>query len=212
MTDRAYQLIEEEIVTLRLPPGAVVSETILSARLGIGRTPVREALQRLSRELLVHILPRRGIVVSDIDVVKQLRLLETRRALERLLARAAARHATPDERAAFTSIAEGMERAARALDDLEFLRRDREFNLLLLRAGRNEFTASAIGLMNGLSRRFWVTYQKEMADLPLTARLHATIALAVAAGEADAAAHATDALVDYVESVARKVLSRTAAP
>ena len=91
LTDRAYRLLEEEIVTLALAPGAVVSEAILSNRLGVGRTPIREALQRLAREHLVQILPRRGVIVSEIDVVKQLRLIETRRELERLLARSAAR-------------------------------------------------------------------------------------------------------------------------
>src|SRR5271168_3823387 len=85
LTDKAYRALEEEIVTLRIPPGTVVSEAILSRRLGVGRTPVREALQRLAREWLVIIMPRRGIVVSEIDPVRQLRLLEVRREIERLL-------------------------------------------------------------------------------------------------------------------------------
>jgi len=90
----------------------VVSEAILSRRLGVGRTPVREALQRLAREWLVVILPRRGIVVSDIDPVRQLRLLEARREIERFLARCAARRATPAQRALFQDIAAGMDQAA----------------------------------------------------------------------------------------------------
>ena len=79
------------IVTLRIAPGAAVSEQELAGNLGIGRTPIREALQRLAREGLVAILPRRGILVSGIDVKRQLRLLEVRRELERLIARSAAR-------------------------------------------------------------------------------------------------------------------------
>ena len=74
---------------LELTPGSAVSEAMLSARLGIGRTPIREALQRLARERLVRILPRRGVIVSEIDVKSQLRLLEVRREIERLMARAA---------------------------------------------------------------------------------------------------------------------------
>src|ERR1700716_3347794 len=91
LTEKAYRALEEDIVTLRIPPGSVVSEAMLSRRLGVGRTPVREALQRLAREWLVVIMPRRGIVVSDIDPVRQLRLLEARRETERLLARCAAK-------------------------------------------------------------------------------------------------------------------------
>ena len=206
LTDHAYRLIEEEIVTLVLTPGSVVSEATLSARLGIGRTPIREALQRLAREHLVSILPRRGIVVSGIDVVKQLRLLETRRELERLLVRSAARRASRAEREAFAALAAGMNAAAAQDDDLGFMRHDRSFNLLVLAAGGNEFAASAMGLMNGLSRRFWFAHHEAMADLPLTARLHAAIAQAIADGACDAAAAASDALVDYIESVARRVM------
>lgn len=206
LTDHAYRLIEEEIVTLALAPGAVVSEATLSVRLGIGRTPIREALQRLAREHLVSILPRRGIVVSGIDVVKQLRLLETRRELERLLVRSAARRASRAEREAFSALAAGMNAAAAAADDLGFMRHDRSFNLLLLEAGGNEFAASAMGLMNGLSRRFWFAHHQAMADLPLTARLHAAIAQSIADGASDAAAAASDALVDYIESVARRAI------
>ena len=64
LTDRAYRLVEELIVTLALPPETILSEQSLAPRLGIGRTPIREALQRLARDGLVVILPRRGILVS----------------------------------------------------------------------------------------------------------------------------------------------------
>src|SRR5688572_10962031 len=100
LTDLAYLHLEEMIVTLKLAPGQVVSEGELSVATGIGRTPIREALQRLARERLVSILPRRGIIVSAIDVKSQLRLLEVRRELERFIARAAARRATEAERQA----------------------------------------------------------------------------------------------------------------
>src|ERR1700749_2398524 len=105
LTEKAYRALEEEIVTLRIPPGSVVSEAILSRRLGVGRTPIREALQRLAREWLGVILPRRGIVVSEIDPVRQLRLLEARREIERFLVRSAAKRATPLQRLQFAAIA-----------------------------------------------------------------------------------------------------------
>jgi len=79
LTDEAYAQLEELIVTLQLRPGVAVSEASLSERLGIGRTPIREALQRLAREHLVAVLPQRGNLISEIDIKKQLRLLETRR-------------------------------------------------------------------------------------------------------------------------------------
>jgi DNA-binding GntR family transcriptional regulator len=206
LTDKAYRALEEEIVTLRIAPGTVVSEAILSRRLGVGRTPVREALQRLAREWLVVIMPRRGIVVSDIDPVKQLRLLEVRQEVERFLARSAARRATFGQRPRFRAIADGMDAAAADNDDIAFMRLDREFNLLVLDAAGNEFGAAAMSLMNGLSRRFWYMHYRQAADLPLAARLHAAIARAIAAGRQDAAGQASDALVEYIQAFARATI------
>src|ERR1700753_2773977 len=68
LTDRAYRMVEELIVTLALPPETILSEQSLAARLKIGRTPIREALQRLARGGLVGLLPRRGILVSQIKL------------------------------------------------------------------------------------------------------------------------------------------------
>ncbi len=207
LTDRAYRAIEEQIVTLQLPPGAVISEAVLSERLKIGRTPIREAIQRLARERLMVIMPRRGIMVSEVNIQTQLRLLEVRRELERLIARIAARRATEAERAEFTAIAAGMEKAGRKNDETGFMRLDREFNLLGLQAARNEFAAGAMVLMQGLSRRFWYIHYKEAADLPLAARLHADIARAIAAADRDGAATASDRLMDYIEAFTRATLS-----
>jgi DNA-binding GntR family transcriptional regulator len=207
LTERAYRRLEEEIVTLRIAPGSIVSEAMLGKRFDIGRTPIREALHRLARERLVVIMPRRGIMVSAVNVLAQLRLLEMRRELERLLARSAARRATPEHRRRFDAIARGMTEAAAKNDDLAFMRQDRSFNALLLEAARNEFATAAMGLINGLSRRFWYIHYKQAADMPLAARLHAEVATAIAAGEEKAAADASDRLVDYIESFARSTVT-----
>jgi DNA-binding GntR family transcriptional regulator len=207
LTEKAYRQIEELIVTLQIAPGAVVSEASLSERLAIGRTPIREALQRLARERLVVVLPRRGIMVSEINVRTQLRLLEVRRELERLIARSAARRASDAQRRQLREVAASMAQAARGNDDITFMRSDRELNLLALEAARNEFATGAMALMHGLSRRFWYIHYKEVADLPLSARLHAELALAIAGGDADQAAAASDRLLDYIEAFTRATVS-----
>ena len=203
LTDRAYETLEELIVTLRLAPGEVISETALSDRLDIGRTPVREALQRLAREGLVKILPRKGILVTEINPRSQLLLLEVRRELERLLARTGAVRATRDERVKFREIAEGMRRAERENDELGFMRLDDALNKLTATAAHNEYANRAIGLTHGLSRRFWYMHYKQAADLSLAARLHADLADAIAAADPEAAATACDRLIDYVETFTR---------
>ena len=208
MTDRAYKLIEELIVTLQLPPGTVLSEQLLSQRLEIGRTPIREALQRLAREGLVTILPRRGVLVSEINLRTQLRLLEVRREMERLMARAACERASADECREFGELAAGMREAARTADDISFMRLDGRFNQLVSQSSRNEFAARSMGLMHGLSRRFWYQHYKEVADLPRAATLHAEVAEAIARRDAAVAGSASDRLIDYIEDFARKTLDK----
>lgn len=207
LTDQAYRLLEEQIVTLRLKPGDVLSEQMLSASFGIGRTPIREALQRLAQEGLVIILPRRGILVSDLNPRHQLLVLEVRRELERLLSRAGADRATGEQREQLKDIARGMDRASKAKDDIAFMRLDRELNRLLVEAAHNTYAARSMKLLQGLSRRFWYMHYRQAADLPLCARLHANQARAIAKGNADAAARASDKLIDYVESFTRGTVS-----
>ncbi len=206
LADQAHSELEEEIATLRIPPGAILSEAQLSERFGVGRTPVREALQRLAREGLVVIMPRRGVVVSEIDVAAQLRLLEVRRELERLMVRGAARRASKPQRKRFRQIASGMDQAARRADDLTFMRLDREFNLLLLEAAGNEFGTATLGMLSGLSRRFWYAYYKQAADLPRTARLHAAVARAIVSENEERAAAASDELIDYLREFTRRMI------
>lgn len=203
LTDRAYKQIEEMIVMLRLAPGEILSETSLAERLDIGRTPIREALQRLANESLVVILPRKGILVADTDPRKQLLLLEVRRELERLMCRSGARRRSEAQRQALHEIAEGMEKAAADRDETAFMRLDTALNRLIAQAAHNEYAARAMKLLQGQSRRFWYMHYKEAGDLPLCARLHAEQARSIAEGDPQRAADATDALMDYTEAFTR---------
>ncbi|NYT83643.1 GntR family transcriptional regulator [Alcaligenaceae bacterium] len=203
LTDIAYQKLEEAIVTLQLAPGVAISEATLSDMTGIGRTPIREAIQRLAREHLVQVLPQRGLLVAPIDVRKQLKLLETRREVERLVCRSAARRATDEERNHFNQLGKEFIVAAKTKDEALFVRLDREFNELCLVAARNEFAESAMRSMHGLSRRFWFVHYKEAADLPEMARLHAKVAAAIGTGDIEGAGNALDALLDNIENFAK---------
>src|SRR5437660_5956177 len=203
LTEQAYRVVEEQIVTLQLKPGGILSEQSLSATTKFGRTPIREALQRLAREGLITILPRKGILVSDINPRNQLLLLEVRRELERLLSRTGAERATPVQRTGFQDIARGMDHAAKHKDDIAFMRLDRELNALVIEAAHNDYAARSMRLLQGLSRRFWYMHYREAADLKLCARLHANQARAIAKGDREAAARGSDKLMDYVQSFTR---------
>lgn len=206
LSDKAYASLFGMIVSLELPPGSIVSEPMLAERVGIGRTPIREALQRLNREGLVIAYPSRGLLIAPIDQRTQLRLLEVRRELERLLARLCAERASARQRAAFAATAAGMREAAAKGDDSEFLRLDREFNRLMSQCADNDFAAKALGLMQGLWTRFWNRFYREVGDVPRVAQLHAAIAEAVAAQDAATAMAASDRLIDYIEEFTRATL------
>jgi DNA-binding GntR family transcriptional regulator len=214
LNEAAYLRIEEMIVTLELPPGSLVSESILSERIGIGTTPIREALQRLSREYLIQIFPRRGVVVTNIDVRQQLQVLETRRELDRLVACAAARRGQPTDRARFASIARAMKQAVSAGDLHAFLRADATLNYALAQAARNEIASRTVATLHSVSRRFWFFHRNDCAsggsdthaNPNNTMRLHVAFAKALATGDEAAVALACDALIDDLEVFARNTL------
>src|ERR1700730_14978382 len=81
-SEEAYLRIRERIVSLDMPPGSVVNETRLREELKIGRTPIRESLQRLARENLVRSIPHRGTFVTDINITDLARITEVRVVLE----------------------------------------------------------------------------------------------------------------------------------
>ena len=210
MVKQAYARIEADIARLSLKPGQVVSENMLAAQYELGRTPVREALQQLAREGLVVIMPKRGIVISEIDVRKQLRLLEVRRHIEKCVVSLAARRANEAERAQFVALAKRMDRVVTTRDGEAFIGVDAEFDDLLLVAARNEYAASSMRHMQGLSRRFWYAHYEEAANLPETVKLHAEIARAIADRDEPKALAWLDRLLDNVEAFTRATLDSDA--
>jgi DNA-binding GntR family transcriptional regulator len=205
LADRAYAVVEEMIVTLALPPGQVFSEAELSQQIEIGRTPLREALQRLAADRLVMTLPRKGVMVTEINIAEHLALLETRRVLDRLVATRAARRATPEQQEALQEGAGAIEQAAAGENLAEFMRLDRACDAILEAASRNPFATKAAEPLHAHCRRFWYRYRHD-GDLTQSATLHASILRAVAGGDESEAAAASDALLDYLEAFTRATL------
>jgi DNA-binding GntR family transcriptional regulator len=206
LSDKAYEQIEELIVTMKLAPGSPVSESQLSAMLGIGRTPIREAIQRLSHEHLVTIMPKRGIFISDLNPQKQLRVLETRRELERLICKKSAKRSNIEERKLFERMAKDFNRAANEKNEKLFLKVDKEFNDLTIQAAKNEFAAKALSMLHGMSRRFWFGNFHRIGDITIAAQLHANIAEAIYKGNETEAGLTVDKLLDYIEEFTRETV------
>ena len=208
LTELAYEKLEEMIATLELAPGTLLSEVTLSTQLGIGRTPIREAMQRLARERVLQILPRRGCIVASSRPEDELSLIEARRPLEILVVRNAATRADAKERQAFKKIALAMSVALQSDDFTSFARLDAQFNQLCLDASRNPIAASMMQLITTLNRRYWFMHHGRTLPADGVKR-HIDVANAIAKGDADSAARAAERLLDYIESWPRRALGRS---
>src|SRR5215212_1374288 len=98
LSDRAYAALRDRLVSLEIPPGAPIDEEALTGQLGVGRTPVREAIRRLALERLVVVYPRRGTFASEINITDLAAISDVRVQLEGHAARRAAERLTPDQR------------------------------------------------------------------------------------------------------------------
>ena len=176
-----YSIIRERIVTLDLPPGSLLSENSLGASLGLSRTPIREAIKRLEREDLVAILPRRGIVVTEVDLKSQLDLLEFRRGIEIRLIRRGAERASPAQRSRIGEIAALAEACAASGDLSQYIAHDTEFDAIIEQAADNRFLTNAMKPVHALVRRFWHT-QRGRTALPEALVQHARVIRAAADG------------------------------
>src|SRR3984893_15393152 len=202
--EQAYDILEEMIVTLVLSPGTTLTESELIEETGLGRTPMREALQRLSDVGLIDIIPRQGTRATDINIADQLLLLEVRPDLERLIATSAPQLRTPEQASLLSEMALQMRRAAATDDYLLFLRVDRVFNQCVAESSANRHLVKAITPIHALARRFWYKYYRPY-DLPIAAIGHAEIMEAIVAADPAAAGAASDKLLDYVVSFTRSV-------
>ena len=207
LADKAHMALEQQIVTLELPPGSVWTEADLSKKLGIGRTPVREALQRLEGDYLVEIVPRLGARITTTDIQRQLLSLEVRRVLERLIATRAARQCTEAERAKLRELAKILDALVDA-EVLVYLRYHFRIKRYVAECARNPFAARAIAPLLAMSRRFYYLHYRRAHDLHIAANHHAEVLRAIAGGDERIAGQKSDRLMDYVDKITRAALLR----
>lgn len=202
--DRAYYAIREQIVTLELPPGAVVREPELTARLGIGRTPVREALRRLAQERLIDVYPRRGMFVTKVDVRDLARLCEVRAALEPEAARLAAERATQADLSEFQLLLREVRarrrRDARALIDL-----DERVHRAIYHASHNPFLVETLEEYYAHALRIWMVALTR-TNIGAAVGEHAGVVEAIVRGDGGRAAELMRAHVEAFEAAVRDVL------
>lgn len=203
LADRAWLMLQEMIVTLELPPGSVWSEAELSRKIGIGRTPVREALQRLESNHLVVIVRRHGARIAEVNIEQQLMLLELRRELEVLIATRAARRRSKAEQKRFRELAKELRRVGKSKDVIAFMRLHDRASRFAAGCARNPYAAAAMAPCMAMSYRFYYLHYRHERDLDRATRFHADVMDAIAAGDEKRAAAAAGRLMDYVERYTR---------
>lgn len=153
--EKAYQLLVRKITRLELAPGAVLVEKNLMAELAIGRTPIREALQRLAAEGLVQHLPNRGMLVADLSAANVESIYEFRSLVEGAAARLAATRATQDDIRKLESLDELLSKATKDVNIDGFVALDWHFHDALGRASKNIYLEEAVPRIFNLHLRLW---------------------------------------------------------
>jgi DNA-binding GntR family transcriptional regulator len=194
LADQAYLVLRELIVSLELAPGDLVKEPELVARLGIGRTPVREALRRLSQERLIEVYPRRGMVVTTVDVRDLARLCEVRLALEPEAARLAAERATEADLDEITALLAELA-GRRRRDDRTLIALDRRIHAAVYRASHNHFLEETLEEYYTHALRIWML-GLEKTGLSAAVHEHAELLGAILRGNA---ARAADLMREHIE-------------
>jgi DNA-binding GntR family transcriptional regulator len=188
-TQLAYDRIKDRIITTQMSPGSVIQEASLMEELGLGRTPVREALKRLEAEKLVIVSPRRGMFVAGVTISDLANIQEVRNVLEALCVRLAVKRSTPAEQVELKRLIELL--AAKAENDPTALMTvDREIHILLGKCTHNKLLEQEVELFYNLSLRIWYLYVAQLKSEELVLEAFSEILQAIETNDPDRAERA----------------------
>src|SRR2546422_1849205 len=208
LSEQTYLRIRDQLVTLSLPPGSVIEESRLRQELGLGRTPIREALKRLAQEDLVAVIPNRGTFVAGIAITDLAAITEIRVELEGFAFGLAAERATADECAAFRELIselEAIQSDGRALGSEALMQVDQRLHQAVYRATHNRFLEDALERYFRLSLRLWHLVL-DRVHMEEAVQEHREILEAIVAGDGSLASAAIRRHVIAFQQAIRKVL------
>ena len=195
---RVYTKLREEILRVQLAPGSPLDEVRLSDRFDMSRSPIREALVRLSSEGLVVILPNRSTIVAPMDFQRVPEFLDALDLLQRVVTRLAALHRTPSELKQIVKAQKGYEKAiAQSIstgDSLVMIEKNYDFHMTIAAAGRNQYFMDLYRRLLEEGRRmlhFHFEYEALDPDISVErmAAHHTQMVAAIEARDADTAEH-----------------------
>ncbi len=200
LSDQAYLLLERSVVTLQLQPGSVINERVLIELTGMGRTPVREAIQRLAWEGLMEVRPRSGIAITALDPKDFAKVLDAREGVEQVLCREAARYSDPHTHEKLHEAAILMKQAAETQNIPLFLDADKAFDDVLGLASLNPYATRLAAPLQTHSRRFWYRLRQD-GSLNDSAAAHTRIIEAIVARDENAAVETAKQLIAYLRTL-----------
>lgn len=207
LAERAYRAIRDRLVMLEIRPGAPINEEQLGQSLGVGRTPVREALKRLQYERLITTYPRRGTFATEVNITDLAHISEVRQELEPLAAAQAARRATADDRAYLTALRAELDGVgARDRDSTELMRLDLRVHRAVYRATHNPYLEDTLVRHDNLATRIWCLFVDRLADMAGHVGEHGPLIAAIVAGDADRAARLARGHVEGFERAIRDAI------
>jgi DNA-binding GntR family transcriptional regulator len=202
LADRAYEGLRDRIVTLQIQPGDPIDEDGVSRELGMGRTPVREAIKRLALENLVTVFPRRGTFASDINITDLAHISEVRTVVEGHAAQWAAQRITDPLRVELERLLRELDAAAASEDRMALMDLDARVHRFIYRCADNPYLAATCDRYLNLSLRIWHLALDRMPTLANHVGSHRDVLGAIAAGDA---ARARAALAEHVEGFERTI-------
>ena len=214
LATQAYERIEELFVSMDLQPGSHVRTQDLQSMIGIGRTPVHQAVRRLAAETLLEVRPRNGLRVAPIDLARERHLAILRRDLIRFVTDAAIRNINANETAQLLYLRRELADAADTLTVDGFNEIDKSFDILLIRASGERFLERTLRPLHAIARRIGYLHLTRMSGvkgLSDTVSRHLAIMDCVLAGDAEAAKKGCDELVEFSIALIDEV-QKTAQP
>ncbi len=189
LADRAYRAIRDQLIMLDIQPGEPIDDDELARSVGVGRTPVREALKRLEGDRLVVSFPRRGTFATGMDIADLAHISEIRVQLEPLAARRAAERVSPASRAALEELAARVETLdTAAADRTEVMRCDLAVHRAIYRASNNPHLEDVLIRYDNLATRIHCLFLDRLSAIDMqVVGEHVALLRAIAAGDADRA-------------------------
>ena len=203
LLDMAYDEIKRRITICAFRPGDYLNEAEISTMLGIGRTPVHQAIDRLMVEGLVQVMPRKGIIVKPVSLDEVLQTIEVRLLNESYCVRLAADRASAAEMDELTSILARAQNELATRDGERLMRLDREFHGVLAQSARNPVLTELLGRLHDRSLRFWILSLNTPGHHLSVQEQHLAILAAIRDRDPDGAEQAMRA---HIEAVRRNLL------